>query len=59
MKKKYASPAVWFINVSSVTYLMETSFPGQHNPGDHGTGPSEEENEAKQSFYEDINFWEE
>ena len=27
--------------------LMETSFPGQHKPGHHGTGPEEEDDEGQ------------
>ena len=28
------------IQVNETTYLMDTSFPGQHKPAHHGVGPS-------------------
>ncbi len=43
MKKKqlktYCPPKSTLIHVETSS-LMETSFPGQHNPGHHATGPS-------------------
>ena len=56
-KKDYSAPRCTMIQVSETTYLMDTSFPSQHKPGNHGTGPSsakaatiwqeEEENNAE------------
>ena len=56
-KKDYSAPRCTMIQVSETTYLMDTSFPSQHKPGHHGTGPSsakaatiwqeEEENNAE------------
>ena len=40
VKKSYSAPACMIIQVNEATYLMETSFPSQHKPGHHGTGPS-------------------
>ena len=39
-RKAYLAPACQIAQVSEVTSLMSTSFPSQHNPGQHGTGPS-------------------
>ena len=39
-RKVYLTPACQIAQVSEVTSLMSTSFPSQHNPGHHGTGPS-------------------
>ena len=39
-KKDYSAPRCMIIQVSETTYLMDTSFPSQHKPGHHGTGPS-------------------
>ena len=39
-KKDYSAPRCMIIQVSETTYLMDTSYPGQHKPGHHGTGPS-------------------
>ena len=39
-KKVYSAPRCTMIQVSETTYLMDTSFPSQHKPGHHGTGPS-------------------
>ena len=40
VKKSYSAPACVTIQVSETTYLMDTSFPSQHKPGHHGTGPT-------------------
>ena len=40
VKKSYSAPACMIIQVSETTNLMDTSFPGQHNPAHHATGPS-------------------
>ena len=39
-KKDYSAPRCMIIQVNETTYLMDTSFPSQHKPGHHGTGPS-------------------
>ena len=39
-RKVYLAPACQIAQVSEVTSLMSTSFPSQHNPGQHGTGLS-------------------
>ena len=39
-RKVYLAPACQIAQMSEVTSLMSTSFPSQHNPGQHGTGPS-------------------
>ena len=39
-RKDYSAPCCMIIQVSETTYLMDTSFPSQHKPGHHGTGPS-------------------
>ena len=39
-KKDYSAPRCMIIQVSETTYLMDTSFPSQHNPGHHASGPS-------------------
>ena len=39
-KKSYSAPECMIIQVNEATYLMDTSFPGQHNPAHHATGPS-------------------
>ena len=39
-RKVYLAPACQIAQVSEVTNLMSTSFPSQHNPDQHGAGPS-------------------
>ena len=38
--KVYLVPQCQIAQVSEVTSLMSTSFPSQHNPGHHASGPS-------------------
>ena len=45
----YAKPAIEAIRLEAHNELMETSFPSQHNPGQHGTGPSS----AKQGWFDE------
>ena len=40
VKKSYSVPACMIIQVNETTYLMDASFPSQHKPGHHGTGPT-------------------
>ena len=39
-RKVYLAPTCQIAQVSEVTSLMSTSFPSQHNPGQHASGPS-------------------
>ena len=36
VKKSYSAPACMIIQVNETTYLMDTSFPSQHNPAQSG-----------------------
>ncbi len=38
--KQYCTPKCMVIQLAEATHLMDTSFPSQHKPGHHGTGPS-------------------
>jgi len=63
MKKKqlktYCPPTSTLIHVGPLS-LMETSFPGQHNPGHHATGPSAAKRNlaGEWSDEEDNSTWE-
>ena len=46
VKKSYSAPACMIIQVNEATYLMDTSYPGQHNPAQPG-GTS---GDAKKAF---------
>ena len=46
VKKNYSAPACVIIQVNETTYLMDTSYPGQHNPAQPG-GTS---GDAKKAF---------
>mgnify|MGYP000198942529 CR=1 FL=1 len=37
VKKSYSAPACMIIQVNETTYLMDTSFPSQHRPANHGS----------------------
>ena len=39
-RKVYLAPVCTIAQVSEVTSLMSTSFPSQHKPGHHASGPS-------------------
>ena len=62
-KKDYSAPRCMIIQVSETTYLMDTSFPSQHNPaqpggsfGDAKQAPNwmtESEEETEDSSWED------
>ena len=39
-RKVYHAPQCQIAKMSEETNLMATSFPSQHNPAHHGTGPS-------------------
>ena len=47
--RAYAKPAVEAIRLEAHSELMDTSFPSQHNPGQHGTGPAG----AKQGWFDE------
>ena len=47
--RAYAKPAVEAIRLEPHSELMDTSFPSQHNPGQHGTGPAG----AKQGWFDE------
>ena len=63
VKKSYSAPACMIIKVNEATNLMDTSYPGQHNPaqsggtfGDAKQAPgwlSEEEEEDENPSWED------
>ena len=36
VKKSYSAPDCMIIQVNEATYLMDTSYPGQHNPAQPG-----------------------
>ena len=36
VKKSYSAPECMIIQVNEATYLMDTSFPSQHNPAQSG-----------------------
>ena len=46
VKKSYSAPECTIIQVNEATYLMDTSYPGQHNPAQPG-GTS---GDAKKAF---------
>ena len=62
-KRDYSAPRCMIIQVSETTYLMDTSFPSQHNPaqpggsfGDAKQAPNwmtESEEETEDSSWED------
>ena len=39
-KKNYSAPNCVIVQVNETTNLMNTSFPGQHKPANHATGPT-------------------
>ena len=45
-KKSYLVPKCIIVRVDETTNLLTASFPGQHNPGHHATGPAS----AKKAF---------
>ena len=63
VKKSYSAPACTIIQVNEATYLMDTSYPGQHNPaqpggtsGDAKKAPnwmSEDDGEEENPMWED------
>ena len=62
-RKVYLAPACQIAQVSEVTSLMSTSFPSQHNPGHHASGPSSakattEWEDIKESSKGNSTLWE-
>ena len=53
VKKSYSAPACMIIHVNETTYLMDTSFPSQHRPGHHASGPTAH---AKSGLWDDENL---
>ena len=53
VKKSYSAPACMIIQVNETTYLMDTSFPSQHRPGHHASGPTAH---AKSGLWDDENL---
>ncbi|ALO49226.1 hypothetical protein [Hoylesella enoeca] len=45
----YSKPEIETIRLEAHSELMDTSFPSQHNPGQHGIGPSS----AKQGWFDE------
>ena len=39
-KRNYSAPHCVIVQVNETTNLMNTSFPGQHKPANHATGPT-------------------
>ena len=40
IKLGYQKPQTEIMSVNSESFLLDASYPGQHNPGRHRTGPS-------------------
>ena len=40
IKSGYQKPQTEIMSVNSESFILNTSFPSQHNPGRHRTGPS-------------------
>ena len=53
VKKSYSAPACMIIQINETTYLMDTSFPSQHRPGHHASGPTAH---AKSGLWDDENL---
>ena len=63
-KRDYSAPRCMMVQVSETTDLMKASFPGQHKPGHHGTGPSSAkaatiwQDEEEEDNAENTSSWE-
>ena len=40
IKSGYQKPQTKIMSINSESFLLDASYPGQHNPGRHRTGPS-------------------
>mgnify|MGYP000932801583 CR=1 FL=1 len=40
IKLGYQKPQTEIMSINSESFLLDASIPGQHNPGNHRTGPS-------------------
>ena len=58
IKLGYQKPQTEIMSINSESFILNTSFPSQHNPGNHRTGPSasnaKEEVEWLEVGYEDF-----
>lgn len=52
-KRGYVNPVTAVFKMEATTQIMKTSFPSQHNPGHHGTGPTPN---AKQGVFTDEEY---
>ena len=52
-KKNYSAPKCEIVQVNETTYLMDTSYPGQHKKANHATGPAAA---AKASQWDEEDF---
>ena len=51
----YVKPEIKTVHILMGSMILEVSFPGDHNPGVHKTGPTEESSEEAKSscsFYD-------
>lgn len=52
IRAAYVKPEIKTVHVFMDSMLLETSYPGDHQPGVHKPGPQEESSEgAKSSFF--------
>jgi len=51
-KRAYVVPKIKVVGIESDNLLLDTSFPGQHNPALPGTPPSAPSEGAKRDFFE-------
>ena len=54
-RKVYHAPQCQIAHMSEETNLMATSFPSQHNPGHHASGPSSAKAATEWEDVEDSN----
>lgn len=40
IKSGYQKPQTEIMSINSESFLLDASYPGQHNPGNHSTGPA-------------------
>ena len=52
-REVYLAPQCLIVQMSEATYLMDTSFPSQHRPGHHASGPTAH---AKSGLWDDENL---
>ena len=52
--KSYTTPQIEVLSVRTTCHMLDTSFPGQHNPAENGGTVGEDpagQNDAKNSFF--------